>query len=128
MNLRLFSMVLVAGLAVRAQATTADFNSLIAGTSYPAGSIFTNGGLTFEVLYGADNLRVVVANNPINPSFTGNYVNLTNALLLDLNLPTGASQIQFDFIQNGSAEALTINGGFVNFEQIPTTVNGVSIV
>jgi hypothetical protein len=127
MKVRLGVLILVAGLGARLQATTADFNALVAGTSYAAGALFSNGGLNFDVLYASGNLNVVAANNPINPSFAGNYLNLANTVLLNVNLPTGASQIQFDFIQNSSAEALVINGAFINFDQIPATVNGVTI-
>src|SRR5690242_4855220 len=109
MSCRFVLCALVAALAVRAEATTADFNSLAAGTSYPAGSIFNNGGLTFELQYAAENLTVAAPSGAINPSFTGNYLNLPNTDLLDLNLPTGASQVQFDFVENGPGNALTIN-------------------
>src|SRR5689334_1855751 len=115
MDRLLISLLFIAGLAARASGTTADFNSIAAGTSYPAGSIFTNGGLTFELLYATANANVATASSPINPSFMGNYLNLPNTDLLDLNLPTGASQVQFDFIQSGTGEAVTVNGAFVNF-------------
>jgi hypothetical protein len=127
MNVRNIALILFTAAGLSAQANTADFNSLVAGTSYSSGALFINGGLTFDMLYGSGNLNVVAASNPINPSFTGNYLNLTSAVLLNVNLPTGASQIQFDFIQNNPAEALIINGAFINFDQIPTTVNGVTI-
>src|SRR3954447_11182110 len=127
MNLRVVALLLVTAIGVRARANTADFNALVAGTSYGSGALFSNGGLTFDVLYASANMTVVAASNPINPSFTGNYLNLTSAVLLNVNLPTGASQLQFDFIQNNPAEALVVNGAFINFDQIPTTMNGVTI-
>src|SRR4051794_5504372 len=95
MKVHFITSILIAMICVRAQATTADFNSLVAGTSYASGSLFSNGGLTFDMLYGSDNLNVVAASSPVNPSFTGNYLNLTSAVLLNVNLPTGASLMQF---------------------------------
>src|SRR3954464_14215723 len=127
MNVRIIALMFFTAVGLGAQANTADFNSLVAGTSYASGALFSNGGLTFDMLYGSGNLNVVAASSPINPSFTGNYLNLTSAVLLNVNLPTGATQMQFDFIQNNPAEALVVNGAFINFDQIPTTVNGVTI-
>ena len=72
-------------------------------------------------------MNVVAVSGLVNPSFTGNYLNLTSGSGLNVNLPTGASQIQFDFIQNNSTVAFVINGGWLNNNQIPTTINGVTV-
>jgi hypothetical protein len=127
MTQRLLIAILFASICVQARANTANFNALTAGTSYTAPSTFSNGGLDFDVLYGLGPLNVVAASSPMNPSFTGNYLNLTSNVALNVNLPTGASQIQFDFILGDPAVALAINGAFINYNQIPTTVNGVTV-
>ena len=125
MGQRLLTAVFVSLICVPAQAITANFNALTAGTTYPAGSTFSNGGFDFDV--GLNPLNVAAASSPINPSFTGNYLNLTASAALNVNLPTGASQIQFDFILGDPAVALAINGAFLNYDQIPATVNGVTV-
>ncbi len=127
MTQRLLAAVLVALTCVRAQANVANFNALTAGSSYAAPAIFSNGGLEFELLFSLGNLNVSAASGLVNPSFTGNYLNLTSNTGLNVNLPTGASQIQFDFIRNNPATALVVNGGWLDATQIPATVNGVSI-
>jgi hypothetical protein len=126
MTQRLLTAVLFALTCATAQANTADFNALPAGTSYTPPALFSNGGLDFDVLFG--NVNVAAAGGLINPSFAGNYLNLTSSSGLNVNLPTGASQIQFDFIQNDSTVAFVINGGWLNNNQIPTTINGVTVV
>ena len=125
MTQRFLIAVLLASICATAQANTADFNALTAGSSYSAPASFSNGGLDFDVLLG--NVNVAAASGLINPSFSGNYVNMTSATDLNVNLPTGASQIQFDFIQNDSSVAYVINGGWLNDNQIPTTINGVTV-
>ena len=125
MTQRLLIAILLASICVRVQATTADFNALTAGTSYPTPAVFSNGGLDFDVLFGTVN--VLAASGQINPSFSGNYVNMTAGTGLNVNLPTGASQIKFDFIQNDSTVAYVINGGWLNDNQVPTTINGVTV-
>jgi hypothetical protein len=87
--------------------------------------LFSNGGLDFDVLFG--NVNVAAASGLINPSFAGNYLNMVSGTVLNVNLPTGASQIQFDFIQNDSTVAYVINGGWLNDNQIPATINGVTV-
>jgi hypothetical protein len=72
-------------------------------------------------------LNVSTASGLVNPSFTGNYLYLTTNVALNVNLPTGASQLQFDFILGNSAVGLAINGAFLNYDQIPATVNGVTV-
>lgn len=108
-------------------AVSADFNSLPAGTHYSAGALFSNGGLDFDVVYGVGTVDVASATGLANPSFAGNYLNLSSSEYLNVNLPTRASQIGFDFIMNNPAVALDVNGALVNYAQIPTTVNGVTI-
>jgi hypothetical protein len=124
---RLLISILLASICAEVQATTANFDTLSAGTSYAAPALFSNGGLDFDVLSGLGNLNVAAASGLVNPSFTGNHLNLTSNIGLNVNLPTGSSQIQFDFIQNNSAVALVINGGWLNNSQIPSTVNGVTV-
>jgi hypothetical protein len=124
MTQRLLIAILFASICVQAQANTANFNALTAGTSYAAPALFSNGGLDFDVL--SSQVNVATASGLVNPSFTGNYLSLTSGTLLNVNLPTGASQIQFDFIQNNSA-AVVVNGGWLDVSQIPATVNGVSV-
>ena len=125
MTQRFFIAVLLASICATARANTADFNALTAGSSYSAPASFSNGGLDFDVLLG--NVSVAAASGLINPSFAGNYLNLASGTGLNVNLPTGASQIQFDFIQNDSSVAYVINGGWLNDNQIPTTINGVTV-
>jgi hypothetical protein len=127
MTRRLLTAILFASICAAAQANTANFNTLTAGTSYAPSSLFSNGGLDFDVLFGLDNVNVAAASGLVNPSFTGNYLNLKSNTGLNINLPTGGSQIQFDFIQNISG-ALVINGGFLDNSQIPATINGVTVV
>jgi sugar lactone lactonase YvrE len=43
-----------------------------------------------------------------------------------VNLPTGASQIQFDYFSSIS-NALRINGGIITFLHIPGTINGATV-
>jgi len=124
MTQRLLIAILFASICVQAQANTANFNALTAGSSYTAPALFSDGGLDFDVL--SSQLNVATASSLVNPSFTGNYLNLTSGTVLNVNLPTGSSQIQFDFIQNNSA-AVVVNGGWLDVSQIPATVNGVSV-
>jgi hypothetical protein len=124
MGQRLLIAVFVALTCAEARANTANFNALTAGTSYAAPALFSNGGLDFDVLFSQVN--VANASGLVNPSFTGNYLRLTSSTVMNVNLPTGSSQIQFDFIQNNSA-AVVINGGWLDVSQIPATVNGVSV-
>jgi hypothetical protein len=124
MTQRLLFTILFASICVLARASTANFNSLVAGNSYAAPALFSDGGLNFDVL--SSQVNVATAISPVNPSFAGNYLNLTSGTVLNVNLPTGASQIQFDFIQNTTA-ALVVNGGWLDVSQIPATVNGVSV-
>jgi hypothetical protein len=125
MSQRFLLAILLVSTCTAAQANTADFNALTAGTNYAASALFSNGGLDFDVLVG--NVKVTTASGLANPSFTGNYLNLASGTDLNVNLPIGASQIQFDFIQNDSAVAYVINGGWLNDNQIPTTINGVTV-
>ncbi len=127
MTQRLLTAILFAALCVEGQANTANFNALTAGTSLAAPASFSNGGLDFDVLFSLGNLNVAAASGLVNPSFAGNYLNLTSNTGLNVNLPTGASQIQFDFIQNNQAVALVINGDWLDISQIPSTVGGVSV-
>ncbi len=119
--------VLLVSLCVPARANLANFNALTAGTSYAPPAIFSNGGLDFDVLFGLGNLNVAAVSGSVNPSFTGNYLRLNSNTALNVNLPTGASQIQFDFIRNNPATALVINGSWFDVAQIPGTVSGVSV-
>ena len=125
MTQRVLIAIFFASICVRAQATTANFNALTAGSSYVAPALFSNGGLDFDVVNS--NLNVMAVSGQVNPSFTGNYVKLSTLTLFNVNLPTGASQIQFDFIQNDSATAIVANGGWLDLSQIPGTVNGVTV-
>jgi hypothetical protein len=124
---RFLTAVLFASICAAVQANTANFNTLSAGTSYAPSALFSNGGLDFDVLFGLGNVNVAAASGLVNPSFTGNYLNLKSNTGLNVNLPTGSSQIQFDFIQNNSG-ALVINGGWLDNSQIPATINGVTVV
>jgi hypothetical protein len=125
MTQRILIAVLFVLICDEASANTADFNALTAGTSYTAPALFSNGGLDFDVLFGSVN--VAAASALINPSFAGNYLNLTSSNGLNVNFPTGASQIQFDFIQNDSSVVYVINGGWLYDNQVPTTINGVTV-
>jgi hypothetical protein len=87
--------------------------------------LFSNGGLDFDVMNSS--LNVLAVSGQVNPSFTGNYLKLSTVTLLNVNLPTGASQIQFDFIQNDAATAVVANGGWLDLAHIPSTVNGVTV-
>jgi hypothetical protein len=127
MTRTLFAAIFVAAFCAQAQGNVANFNALMAGTSYAAPALFSDGGLDFDVLSGLRNVNVLAVNGQVNPSFNGNYLELKSSDLLNVNLPTGASQIQLDFIQNSSA-ALVVNGGWLDLSQIPTTVNGVTVV
>jgi hypothetical protein len=122
---RLLMVTVVALLGVVAQANTADFNALTAGTIYLQGSMFSNGGLDFDVLAGKVYIRAV-GPTPTNPSFNGNYLNMPSNVEVKVNLPTGASQIQFDFL-SGYDWGLRINGGIINRSQVPGTINGVAV-
>lgn len=126
MTRRLFAAIFVAAFCAQAQGNVANFNTLTAGTSYTPPALFSNGGLDFDVLSGLKNVNVLAVNGQVNPSFNGNYLELKSSDLLNVNLPTGASQIQFDFIQN-SALALVVNGGWIDASQIPGMVNGVTV-
>ena len=119
MTQRLLIAVLFALICAPAQANTANFNALTAGTSYAAPALFSNGGLDFDVLFSLGNLNVSAVSGQVNPSFAGNYLKLTSNTALNVNLPTGASQIQFDFIRNNSATAIVANGGWLDVTQIP---------
>src|SRR5262245_35617438 len=94
------ALVLAATLVAEARANLANFNALTVGTNYAPGSLFSNGGLDFDVLFGLGNVTVNAASGLLNPSFTGNYLRLGSNNGLNVNLPTGATQIQFDFIQD----------------------------
>ena len=112
-------------LARPAQAATANFDALTAGTSYSAGAVISNGGLSFDVLVGQNSVLVQqVGAAPVNPSFSGRNLLLNTSL--NVNLPTGSSQIQFDFVQ-GNTSAFVINGGYLDYSQIPSNINGVSV-
>jgi hypothetical protein len=124
---RFFALVLAATLIAEARANLANFNALTVGTIYSPGSLFSNGGLDFDVLFGLGNVTVNAASGLVNPSFTGNYLRLGSNNGLNVNLPAGASLVKFDFISGSSADALAINGAFLIFDQIPTTVNGVTV-
>jgi len=125
MTRRFLIAVLLASICAAAHANTADFNALTAGSSYSASALFSNGGLDFDVLQGT--VSVAAASGLINPSFADNYLNLPSSSGLNVNLPTGASQIQLDFIQNDSTVAYVINGGWLNDSQVPTNINGVTV-
>jgi hypothetical protein len=127
MTRRLFAAVFVAAFCAQAQGNVADFNALAAGTSYTAPALFSNGGLDFDDMFGLGNLTVNAASGLVNPSFTGNYLRLPSNTGLNVNLPTGASQIQFDFIEISTATAFVINGGWLDASQIPGTVKGVTV-
>jgi hypothetical protein len=127
MTQRFSIAILFALICAIAQANTANFNALTAGSSYAAPALFSNGGLDFDVLFSLGNLNVKTASGLVNPSFTGNYLQLTSNTGLNVNLPTGASQIQFDFIKNTPATELVVNGGWLDISQIPGTINGVSV-
>src|SRR5262245_38046758 len=124
---RIIVLVLSSTLVVEARANLANFNALTVGTIYAPGSLFSNGGLDFDVLFGLGNVTVNAASGLANPTFAGNYLRLGSNNGLNVNLPTGASQIQFDFIQNNVGVALVVNGGWLDFSQIPGTVNGVTV-
>ncbi len=125
---RLFVMLLVAALGSKVWANTANFDALPTGAAYAAGSLFSNGGLDFDVLFGLDSLKVAsVGSSPPNPSFAGNYLDLTSSVLLNVNLPTGASQIQFDFYESSPAVAFVVNGSWFDYSQLPETINGISV-
>jgi hypothetical protein len=121
---RLFVVTVVALIGVEAQANTADFNALTTGT-YLQGSILSNGGLDFDVLAGKVYV-LAVGPTPANPSFNGNYLNMPSNVEVAINLPTGASQMQFDF-QSGYGWGLRINGGIIDRMQVPGTINGVTV-
>src|SRR5262245_21022783 len=127
MTRRLFAAIFVATFCAQAQGNLANFNALTAGTAYTAPALFSNGGLDFDLMFGLNSLNVLAVRGQVNPSFTGNYLKLTPNNGLNVNLPTGASQIQFDFIQNSAATALVVNGGWLDLSQIPGTVNGVTV-
>src|SRR5262249_6237559 len=73
------------------------------------------------------NLTVNAVSGQVNPSFTGNYLKLPSNTGLNVHLPTGASQIQFDFIQNSAATALVVNVDWLDLSSIPAPVNGVTV-
>ena len=108
-------------------ASVANFNALTTGSSYMAPAIFSNGGLDFELFFSLGPLNVSAVSGQPNPAFNGNYLRLSSNTGLNVNLPTGASQIQFDFIRNSPATALVVNGGWVDVNALPTTVNGISV-
>jgi hypothetical protein len=120
-----FVVTILGVYSAESRANTADFNALTAGTRYSPGSMFSNGGLDFDVLAGRP-LISAVGTIPPNPSFNGNYLNQTSNVEVAINLPTGASQIQFDCFSNTS-NALRINGGTITFLHIPGTMNGVTV-
>ncbi len=120
-------VVLLIPLCSRALASTSNFNALVAGTSYAAPAIFSNGGLDFELLFSLGDLNVLAVSGQVNPAFNGNYLRLTSNTALYVNLPTGASQIQFDFIRNSSATAFMVNGNWFDVNLLPLTINGISI-
>ncbi len=124
---RVFAAVFVAAFCVQARANTANFDALAAGTMYSPGGQFSNGGLDFDVLFGLSPLKVATASPPVNLSFTGNYLNFPSNVALNINLPTGATQIQFDFILGDPATALVIDGAFLDYDLIPATINGVTV-
>ncbi len=124
---RVITLLLFATVSVEAQANTANFDALPVGAMYGSGSGFSDGGLDFDVLNAQDTLNVKAAANEINPSFSGNFLQFSLNNLLNVNLPTGASQINFDFILNLPAVAFDVNGRFLTYDQIPTTVDGVTI-
>jgi hypothetical protein len=73
----MFRHVAVAGFLVitvctTAIAETANFAALTAGTLYPAGSHFSDGGLDFDVLAGFSGARISAFTTP-NPDFNGNF-------------------------------------------------------
>jgi hypothetical protein len=127
MTRRLFAAIFVATFCAQAQGNVANFNALAAGTSYTPPALFANGGIDFDVMFGLNSLNVLAVSGQVNPSFTGNYLKFTSNDGLNVNLPTGASQIQFDFIQNSAATALVVNGGWLDLSQIPVTVNGITV-
>jgi len=127
MTRRLFAAIFFATVCAQAQGNVANFNTLTAGSSYAAPSLFSNGGLDFDVMFGLSGLTVNAVSGQVNPSFTGNYLKLPSNTGLNVNLPTGASQIQFDFIQNSAATALVVNGGWLDVSTIPATINGVTV-
>ncbi len=124
---RFLPFVFLAVVGIRAQAQTANFNALSAGTLYSAGTEFSNGGLDFDVLAADKPLAILAASSPINPSFSGSYLRFNYNGALNANLPAAASQTQFDFILDNPAVGFALNGAFVTYDQIPTTVNGVSL-
>ncbi len=126
MTQRILLAVLIALACAQARANVANFNAIPAGSSYAAPAIFSDGGLDFDVLFGLGNLNVSAVSGQVNPSFSGNYARLTSNTGFNVNLPTGASQIQFDFIRN-TAGALVVNGSWLDTTQIPATINGVRI-
>src|SRR5262245_27831119 len=113
--LAFLTAIFVAVLGVEVQANTADFNALTTGT-YPQGSSFSNGGLDFDILSGNPLISAVHPLNP-NPSFNGNFLNLNYLVEVAINLPTGASQIQFDFVRGTTSIGLRINGGIIGYSQ-----------
>lgn len=122
---RLLALLLFTALPLVARANIANFDALVAGTTYSAGAIISNGGLDFDVLVGTNSALVQqVGATPVNPSFSGRNLFLNTSL--SVNLPTGSSQIQFDFIQ-GNTSAFVINGGYLDYNQIPGNINGVSV-
>ncbi len=124
---RFLALTIVYLVCLDARANLADFNALVAGSSYAAPAIFSNGGLDFELLFSLGNLNVSTASGLVNPAFNGNYLQLTANIGLNINLPTGASQIQFDFIRNSPATAFVVNGGWVDANFLPATVNGINV-
>jgi hypothetical protein len=127
MTRRFLAAIFVAAFCAQAQGNVANFNALTAGTSYTAPALFSNGGLDFDVMFSVSNLTVNAASGQVNPAFTGNYLRLPSNTGLNVNLPTGASQIQFDYIQNSTATALVVNGGWLDVSQIPAAINGVTV-
>ena len=74
-------------------ASVANFNALTTGSSYMAPAIFSNGGLDFELFFSLGPLNVSAVSGQPNPAFNGNYLRLSSNTGLNVNLPTGASQI-----------------------------------
>ncbi|HEX5471690.1 MAG TPA: hypothetical protein VFW73_07370 [Lacipirellulaceae bacterium] len=127
MPYRIIAFLLVAAVAVEGHANTANFDALVANTMYTSGTGFANGGLDFDVLYGESPLTVAAASNEINPSFSGKFLQFTSNDFLNVNLPTGASQINFDFILEYPSVGFDVNDAFVTYDQIPITINGVTL-
>jgi hypothetical protein len=125
---RIAAAAFAASIGFATVARSADFNALTAGSIFLPGTSFSNGGLDFDVLAGISGARITAAGTtPTNPSFTGNFLNLPSNVEVAINLPTGGSQIKFDFVRGTSTGGLRINGGTIQFTAIPGTVDGVTV-